>query len=434
MNRSTGSSRTKRYLIAGCIAFVAIASAFGFALGFVIATRDGTVRDAVVSARYDIMALFDAPPDHQTASAPSLSQAFDDPMIPKGRIFDHVGLEERRILSLADWDSDAFREYFWFPSIAAQRDVFLAARSPEPTGTTPIAQTIAGRLGIERWALEPGRESKRGDHTYVELAGSEGGLVQAITATPRTSNGKVLIALHGCSGSPDTVMDIAGAGRSQSNGFGEAALEAGYTVYAPYILNVCDWTGQFDDIGINSDRTALGYAISQTLSLADFIEKRHPDLELSVWGLSYGAQVATFVPHFAPVDTVVLSGSMVHDYEAAKLLYFESYGLSDDYRTARSLIIDREIDRFAALAKTDVQTLIVEMGTADQRTDMIDTVRSLRALFEADPMRRFAAVTFDGGHATCPSCVLQTLEDLSQDRTESILTTADPRRITRAPG
>ena len=183
----------------------------------------------------------------------------------------------------------------------------------------------------------------------------------------------------------------------------------GYTVYVPYILSVGDWNGQFDDAGIRFGRTALGYAISQAIAVADYVEQRHPSLELVVWGFSYGSQVATFLPHFVPVDELVLSGSMVHDYRASKARYFDDYGLAEGYRTDFASRIDARIDRFAALADTGLDTLVVEMGTGDRRAGMIETVKRLEDRFVRGGDRQFAAITFAGNHATCPSCVLRTL-------------------------
>ena len=153
--------------------------------------------------------------------------------------------------------------------------------------------------------------------TYHKINFSTGAVAQFYITEPASdshpSPQKYLLALPGCSGSPDKILGLTEP--DYSNSFGLEAVKMGWTVIAPYILTHCNTIGHFDTLGAMSSGSLLyGYEIQKIQRIVDFVLNDNPSKNISVYGISLGAKLALFLSTLDPrYKNIILSGAISQD-------------------------------------------------------------------------------------------------------------------------
>lgn len=122
----------------------------------------------------------------------------------------------------------------------------------------------------------------------------------------------VVIAVHGHSGAPEKVIGL--EERDYTRAFGKKLAEAGYAVFAPYVLNISRLNTNIHALGmLYSGNTKYSIDIQKLLSVVDYI-KADPalsELPVILYGISYGGRLSFMLAAIDErIDILVSSGGM----------------------------------------------------------------------------------------------------------------------------
>jgi hypothetical protein len=248
--------------------------------------------------------------------------------------------------------------------------------------------------------------------TYYQLTFSNGPIAQFYIAEPLLkNNGKVLLAIHGCSSSPDKVLGL--TEMDYTNQFGKVALEEGWTVIAPFILTKCEVLDNMDALGTYyAGATSFGYELNKLINILDFVSTSYEFSSLDVYGISFGAQLAALLVHVSDYDiqNIIFSGSMNFDLYASNLINAKK--LKDDYSYRSHPVIYRFFsigDLLSNFLKQENTKLVVEIGAFDALNKInksfieenLGLIEKCNSEFN-DCSNRLLFNYFKGGHETNP--------------------------------
>lgn len=314
---------------------------------------------------------------------------------------------------------DGISDYKYYRSLKSMYDDFLIANKKleKDQDTVRIKKSIEEIFKITEKNIinvvekEVISNDEFGKIEMVAVETDTDNIFQYIQSKPKEWNGKILIAIHGCSGSPDGVMSLVDE-PTYLNSFGYEGFKEGYMVIAPYILNMCDWVGQFDSFGISTNHTAFGYEIEKILAITEFIKTENSSSDVYVYGISFGAQIALLSNLYFPFDATVISGSMVFDYHDWHLEYAREFGLTKEYRTSIfSRILSLEFDRVDIIKKILPRKIIIEFASGDIKKGLIEELKEIRDYsISNDQMDALELVFIDAYHETYPQEIFRRLK------------------------
>ncbi len=316
-------------------------------------------------------------------------------------------------------------------SVVAMKNLFrqrAAAERTPPRNAEAIRAAIDSTFGVSRFGtgLEmlqtETEQTKSGVLKRVSFRFGDGGFGEAIIGEPAKPNGLLLVALHGCTGSPDIVMLET---RAYTNSFGLRALEQGFTVVAPYVMSQCWWVHNLDYVGQMSGVSVFGYEIAKIGALTRWARDRYSINRTGLWGISLGGQYAMFAGALFPdlFDAVVISGAAAN-YEQSYLDSFDKAPIT----TTQKLGNNAQVALSASFARPEIalaifpRQLIFEVSTSDLRAkgapDFI--ARAERLAIEQKALQP-RVVLFEGGHETNPDATIPVLTHaLRSPRTRAI--------------
>lgn len=356
--------------------------------------------------------------DYDRPVAEAMVRAFGAPVETGKRDFARLTARDRMFLGTNRDD------YPWASTLKAQKRYFLdKARHAPPLSSgreIDAARVLRDHFGVREFDLSaidaaartPVENSPLGTVERVDIAFDHGALVQFLLARPprERDRGAVLVAIHGCSGSPDSVMGLTGP--SAANEFGREALRRGYTVVAPFILNRCDWIDDFDFIGGLAGMTALGYETTKVLLAARWAEEEFRPAAQIIWGISLGGQVGALASVLHPFDTTVIDGGMVMDYRDWHIRTFLETGLGSlGMEASRMPDLERILPRRDIHLAILPRRIIVPIASFDAFADVgaiQDLVNEARARFGRTDL--VEVLFFRGFHETFPAGVLDRLD------------------------
>lgn len=236
------------------------------------------------------------------------------------------------------------------------------------------------------------------------------GYGQALVGVPAHPNGRLLVAIHGCSINPDAVMMQM---TSYGNAFGLRALEQGYTVVAPYVVSQCAWISNLDWLGSLSNSSVFGYEVAKIGQLTAWARQEYSLPHAAIWGISLGGQYSMLTAARFPelFDAAVISGATV-DYEQTYLDRFDLVGVNqvDILGANTQLVLSALVRRRDVVASILPKQLIFEISTSDLTQGGIDFVDYVTAAAKARGAYPPEVVLFEGQHETNPPATLAKLE------------------------
>lgn len=316
-------------------------------------------------------------------------------------------------------DAGAHAGYEYAPSIAALRDVFRrrAERGPSaPSDRRAVRAAIASVFGTDRFGrgfrlLREERVSASARISRIAFEFGDGGFGQALVGLPTEPNGRLLIAIHGCSGSPSGVMLDA---ESYSHAFGLRAVERGYTVVAPYILSQCPWIHNLDWLGALSGVSVFGYELLKIAELATWARATYATRETVIWGISLGGQMSMLsaaLDDGTLFDVAVISGAAAN-YEESYRRDFDAVGID----AAKKLGDNRQVALSAVVSRADLvasilpRPIVFEISTGDLRPSVVEFVNHVEEAALKLGAGAPKVVLFEGGHETNPQATLDVLQ------------------------
>ena len=316
-------------------------------------------------------------------------------------------------------DRGAHAGYEYTPSIAALRDAFWrrAERGPSPQSDPRfVRRAIASTFGTER--LGRGFRLLREDAvpaaahvSRITFEFGDDGFGQALVGRPEQPNGRLLIAIHGCLGSPNGVMLDA---ESYNRAFGLRALERGYTVVAPYVMSQCPWIHNLDWLGALSGVSVFGHDLVKIAELTRWAQATYATRETVIWGISLGGQMSMLsaaLDDGTLFQVTVISGAAA-DYEGAYRGDFDAAGvdafnkLGDNRQVALSALVSRA-DLVASILP---RPIVFEISTGDLRATVVTFVNHVEAAARRMDVASPRVVLFEGGHETNPPATLDVLD------------------------
>lgn len=326
-----------------------------------------------------------------------------------------IGKENKKLL-----------QYKYFPSIEAEKKYFIkelmAKRERLNKESIIIDKSLILKSLHDKWKVKNEdrltnlqKKMEKTIHSGVlkEFEGSteEGILVQFILGVPTKWNGKIIIAMHGCGGSPDAVFGQ--TSDTYLNEFGLKAMKRGFMVYAPYVLSRCDWFSDFDDIANSVGESALSYEIKKINALSNYVINEHKNSSVNIWGISLGGQIATFCSLFHNFEYSVISGGMVFDYQDQHLDYFQNRGLKGNYwPLSGSMKLDMIIKRSNVILSNLPRKYILSFGSENLERSTLETVREMKLYADLNYPNQevLQIVFFKGYHETAPESILNILQ------------------------
>ncbi len=192
----------------------------------------------------------------------------------------------------------------------------------------------------------------------------------------------LIIAIHGTAGSPERILGLDNVD-DYHHQFAKQLVEAGFTVFAPYIV-----TQPIDSEFINRDRNALdrrarvlgfslvGIEIGQLMAIDNYFADTHS--QFGVYGISLGGQLAYYLGASEPNMDVTIVSSWVEDrdeklagdnvllYPLWMLYKSGQFNLLDDY-----LLVFDDV-RLAGLIQP--RPLYFDSGESDARSQAVPMV------------------------------------------------------------
>ncbi len=273
-------------------------------------------------------------------------------------------------------------DYFYGPSVFGAMKYFTspdmtAKRSHSLAATSDVASTVARVLGvgvvdlgaIESVETHPVETPSDMEVLYYELTFGTGAVAQFYLATPHVATGRLMVALHGCSSSPDKVLGLSKP--DYTNSFGLEAVKMGWTVVAPYILNECDYIDDFDALGmVTSGATLTGYEVQKVQAVVDYVVGDNPVEQVDIYGISFGGIIAMMLATLDPsYRDVIVSGAMVFDYSFfGTYIRDHMFPAKPGARLARYNELLRYVeadDLLLAITERGDSRLVVEIGAYD---------------------------------------------------------------------
>jgi pimeloyl-ACP methyl ester carboxylesterase len=229
---------------------------------------------------------------------------------------------------------------------------------------------------------------------YYKLFFSSGAVAQFYVMAPvrESARRKIMVALHGCSSSPDKVLGLTAP--DYTNSFGVEAVKQGWVVIAPYIISNCDYIDDFDALGaLSSGSTLYGYEIQKIQAVVDYILADKQVDQIDLYGISLGGRLAMWL---AALDTryknLVVSGSIL-DYRR----YYQRYLLENQGKSSRvgnSLSLYRYLnteDLLLDFLEDGGHKLVIEVGAYDIMQDRLKRDnRDIITVFLANCRQKFA--------------------------------------------
>jgi hypothetical protein len=315
-------------------------------------------------------------------------------------------------------------EYRYTPSIVAIRELFRERsmrRPPAPRSARDVRRAIDESFGVSKLGtgLQVVGVASMSENAYGRLHDlhfrfGDGGFGQAIVGVPDRSNGVLLIALHGCRGSPDMVMTDQ---ESYANAFGLRAVERGYTVAAPYILGECAWIHNLDWLATLSGASVFGYELAKIGELARWARSEYGARRTVIWGISLGGQYAMLSSAFYGelFDVTVISGA-AGDYEKSYRDVFDAAGLDANNRIGvnTQAVLSGRFWRPDVVASILPRSIVFEISTGDLGPEAIEFVTYLDQAAQRARASRPNVVLFEGVHETNPEATLEVIDDLTR--------------------
>jgi predicted alpha/beta-fold hydrolase len=313
----------------------------------------------------------------------------------------------------------------WRASVAAMRDLFIerSRRAPlPPRSAEAVRAAIDETFGVSklgsglRIIRRHERHPEFPEVSKIEFNFGERGYGEALIGVPSVRNGTLVIALHGCGGTPDGVMLDS---RDYNNAFGRKAVERGYVVVAPYVMSRCAWINNLDAIAELSGVSVFGYEIAKIVQLAAWAQAAYDSDHVVIWGISLGGQYSMLSSAFRPelFDVTVISGAAA-DYELSYRRSFEAIGLDEEKFLAagRQVSLSSRFFRHDVVASILPRPIIFEVSSADARKDSLAFIEYVQQ--RSREMGGVVKVVHFGGiHETAPELTLEAIDEvLLRDR------------------
>ena len=336
-----------------------------------------------------------------------LIEAFGDPLElyePLGYRYESVGNTEflAGFLPIDDYPYEksitSEMDFFTGPMMQVTQENLAAEYSP-----TDYESIIEKQLGIHN--LEFGEityvvstlvdENKEFRINFIELTYSNGPIIQFYLAEPLiSSNHRTMLALHGCSSSPDNIFAL--SDHDYTNYLGLEALQRGWTVIAPYILNKCDWLENFNVLGeYTTGATEYGYELEKIHRIKEFYKENYSETIHDVYGISYGAQLALLYSALdESLEKMIYSGAMNFDiytyglnrvlnfseeidFESSSAIYqyFEPNDLFKEFLSRKNTRLVLEIGAYDAAKKIDNGIIAENIEISEWCMDKINNCR-----------------------------------------------------------
>jgi pimeloyl-ACP methyl ester carboxylesterase len=310
-------------------------------------------------------------------------------------------------------ENGAHRDFPYAPSVRAMRDLFrnraLAERTPK--APAEVRRAIVDTFGVDLLGtgLEPVGSVTISDSTErFDFRFGDGGFGQAMIGRPNAPNGVLLVAIHGCSLSPDPILSNAA---SYANSLGLRALERGYTVVAPYVISQCGWIHNLDYAGSLSGLSVFGYELVKIRELTKWARREFGLRRVVVWGISLGAQYAMLLSSAFPdlYDITVISGG-AGDYERSYLQRFDEVGLdaSAPIGANTQVRLASRCSRLDVLASILPRKIVFEVSNNDINDGAMKMITAVEALAKRRSAR-IEVVVFEGLHETSPDQTLNVI-------------------------
>ena len=253
-------------------------------------------------------------------------------------------------------------------------------------------------------------ESDLGRLESHDMYFSSGAVAQYILGFPKNFNGKLIIAIHGCKSSPDKVMGLGLP--DYSNKFGRIAFENGYLVVAPYSIDICKWTDDFDALGaLSSGITSYGYELLKLDAILNEVENLFPNIsEKIIWGISIGGQLAAYSAALNhEYDKVVISGSFydIREYLRADILPLLSCARTHYFYDLWSKVTLGDI-----VKSIFPREVIISFGSYDKSPNIVEMISDLKKAVNNNYPNKsdFLKINFfQGFHEADPEGVLELL-------------------------